>query len=124
MLLVREKNENPNFQIQYFRFYLFLGRTICFIRSPDLEQQLTHFLTHLPQLNKLKGFDPEARPVAQLKFQEPSVPKFVRWSDDQKILPSFHHRLSIVQTIQNNQVVVVAGETGCGKSSQIPQYVL
>lgn len=33
-------------------------------------------------------------------------------------------RNNILQTIANNQVVLVAGETGCGKTTQVPQFLL
>ena len=33
-------------------------------------------------------------------------------------------RGEIVDAIQHNQVVLVAGETGCGKTTQLPQYIL
>ena len=33
-------------------------------------------------------------------------------------------RGDIVDAIEHNQVVLVAGETGCGKTTQLPQYIL
>jgi ATP-dependent RNA helicase DHX29 len=39
-------------------------------------------------------------------------------------LPVFGFRASILSTIDNNQVTIVCGETGCGKSTQIPSYIL
>eukprot|EP00981_Chlorochromonas_danica_P012868 scaffold5514_cov166-Ochromonas_danica.AAC.2 len=39
-------------------------------------------------------------------------------------LPIFAHRSSLLSTILNNQVVVVSGETGSGKSTQLPLYLL
>jgi HrpA-like RNA helicase len=41
-----------------------------------------------------------------------------------KKLPIFHHKEELVNTIKCNQVVVVVGETGSGKSTQMPQYLL
>lgn len=34
------------------------------------------------------------------------------------------HREKIIELIEKHQVVCIAGETGCGKSSQVPQFIL
>ena len=39
-------------------------------------------------------------------------------------LPIMEHRETILKLISNHQVVCIEGETGCGKSSQIPQFIL
>uniref|UniRef100_A0A2P2LSR0 RNA helicase n=1 Tax=Rhizophora mucronata TaxID=61149 RepID=A0A2P2LSR0_RHIMU len=39
-------------------------------------------------------------------------------------LPAFKERDKLLKAIAQNQVVVVSGETGCGKTTQLPQYVL
>ena len=39
-------------------------------------------------------------------------------------LPVFNFRDSILSTIDKNQVTIICGETGCGKSTQIPAFVL
>jgi ATP-dependent RNA helicase DHX36 len=39
-------------------------------------------------------------------------------------LPAFEKRSEIVNLIKNNKVVVISGETGCGKTTQVPQFVL
>ncbi|ESR64932.1 hypothetical protein CICLE_v10007274mg [Citrus x clementina] len=39
-------------------------------------------------------------------------------------LPSYKERDALLKAISENQVVVVSGETGCGKTTQLPQYIL
>ncbi|KIM31725.1 hypothetical protein M408DRAFT_317990 [Serendipita vermifera MAFF 305830] len=39
-------------------------------------------------------------------------------------LPAWASQREIVQMIQDNQVIIVVGETGCGKTTQLPQFVL
>ena len=39
-------------------------------------------------------------------------------------LPIFSHRAELLSAIRTNQVVIVEGDTGCGKTTQVPQYVL
>ncbi|KAJ8919592.1 hypothetical protein NQ315_002214 [Exocentrus adspersus] len=41
-----------------------------------------------------------------------------------KNLPAWHLKKEILNTINQAQVVVISGETGCGKSTQVPQFVL
>lgn len=39
-------------------------------------------------------------------------------------LPSYSHRKEIVRVIESNQVCVINGETGCGKTTQVVQFLL
>uniref|UniRef100_A0A6Q2Y7W3 RNA helicase n=1 Tax=Esox lucius TaxID=8010 RepID=A0A6Q2Y7W3_ESOLU len=41
-----------------------------------------------------------------------------------KQLPVFQHRSRVMEALRRHRVVVVAGETGSGKSTQIPQFIL
>ncbi|KAH9610799.1 hypothetical protein KSS87_023690 [Heliosperma pusillum] len=41
-----------------------------------------------------------------------------------KSLPSYSEKERLLQAIAKNQVIVISGETGCGKTTQLPQYIL
>ena len=41
-----------------------------------------------------------------------------------KKLPAYRYQKELLELIHQNQVVVITGETGCGKTTQIPQYIL
>ncbi|KAM6933986.1 putative ATP-dependent RNA helicase DHX34 [Xenentodon cancila] len=56
--------------------------------------------------------------------QRQSFGKLAKLRQEQKNLPIFQYRDRIVELVQQNPVVVVAGDTGCGKSTQVPQYLL
>lgn len=39
-------------------------------------------------------------------------------------LPAWQKKNDILNALQKSQIVVISGETGCGKSTQVPQYIL
>ncbi|XP_058070322.1 pre-mRNA-splicing factor ATP-dependent RNA helicase DEAH1-like isoform X3 [Magnolia sinica] len=43
--------------------------------------------------------------------------------DDRKTLPIYPYRDELLQAINDHQVLVIVGETGSGKTTQIPQYL-
>ncbi|XP_041991158.1 DExH-box ATP-dependent RNA helicase DExH3-like [Salvia splendens] len=51
-------------------------------------------------------------------------PEGRRMLDFRKSLPAFKEKERLLQAIARNQVVVISGETGCGKTTQLPQYIL
>jgi HrpA-like RNA helicase len=40
-----------------------------------------------------------------------------------KELPIAKYRKEILDTIEKHQVIIIAGETGCGKTTQVPKYI-
>ncbi|KAM4720248.1 ATP-dependent RNA helicase dhx29 [Anableps anableps] len=57
-----------------------------------------------------------------LKLKESALAHKLQAEREQ--LPVFQHRHRILEALQRHRVVVVAGETGSGKSTQIPQFLL
>lgn len=58
-------------------------------------------------------------------FQQKSkFSKLKKLRNAQNDLPIFQYKEQIIQKLQKSRVVLVAGDTGCGKSTQVPQYVL
>lgn len=53
-----------------------------------------------------------------------SNPKMTNILAARALLPIAAHRQDIIDTIRKNPVVLIAGETGCGKTTQVPQYIL
>ncbi|KAL1208261.1 DExH-box ATP-dependent RNA helicase DExH5 [Cardamine amara subsp. amara] len=47
-----------------------------------------------------------------------------RMVESRRSLPAFKQRDSVLKAISQNQVIVISGETGCGKTTQIPQFIL
>ncbi|KAF7233194.1 hypothetical protein EG68_06116 [Paragonimus skrjabini miyazakii] len=49
--------------------------------------------------------------------------KIMKLRRDQAALPMAAYRSELLRQLSVHQVVVVAGDTGCGKSTQVPQYL-
>ncbi|XP_078176454.1 helicase in vascular tissue and tapetum [Carex rostrata] len=45
-------------------------------------------------------------------------------AEDKAKLPIASFRDAITSTLENHQVVLISGETGCGKTTQVPQFIL
>ncbi|XP_053770801.1 ATP-dependent RNA helicase DHX29 [Desmodus rotundus] len=75
-----------------------------------------------PPLESEKAEDLE--PVRNLFRKLQSTPKYQRLLQERRQLPVFKHRDSIVRALKRHRVVVVAGDTGSGKSTQVPHFLL
>lgn len=51
-------------------------------------------------------------------------PEGQRMIEFRRTLPAYKEKEALLEAISRNQVVVVSGETGCGKTTQLPQYIL
>uniref|UniRef100_A0A7N6B8K7 RNA helicase n=1 Tax=Anabas testudineus TaxID=64144 RepID=A0A7N6B8K7_ANATE len=51
--------------------------------------------------------------------------KSARWDskDESKHLPIYQHKHNLIQAVKNSTFLVVTGETGSGKTTQLPQYL-
>jgi hypothetical protein len=57
-------------------------------------------------------------------LQREKFHKLKKLRESQANLPIAEYRNEILRKVKENQVVIVAGDTGCGKSTQVPQYLL
>lgn len=55
--------------------------------------------------------------------QKEKFAKLKKLRESQANLPVFQYRNEIVEAIKKERVVIIAGDTGCGKSTQVPQYL-
>ena len=43
---------------------------------------------------------------------------------DNQSLPIFKEKDAIIESVRKNPVTIIVGDTGCGKSTQVPQYLI
>ncbi|NWH73734.1 DHX36 helicase, partial [Piaya cayana] len=53
-----------------------------------------------------------------------SDPRYIEMQRFREKLPSYRMRQELVNLINNNRVTVISGETGCGKTTQVTQFIL
>jgi ATP-dependent RNA helicase DHX29 len=62
--------------------------------------------------------------LRELWAAKASTPSYQHMLVGRSNLPVFSFRESIMSTVNKNQVTIICGETGCGKSTQIPSFIL
>ena len=62
--------------------------------------------------------------VKALWISKASAPSYKHMLMSRMILPIWGFKDELLSTICGNQVVIVCGETGCGKSTQVPAFIL
>ncbi|XP_048502052.1 DExH-box ATP-dependent RNA helicase DExH6 isoform X2 [Beta vulgaris subsp. vulgaris] len=65
-----------------------------------------------------------AKKVDMLTSRIRNLPKLKKISEDKAKLPIAAFQDVITSTIATHQVVLISGETGCGKTTQVPQFLL
>ncbi|KAK3910448.1 putative ATP-dependent RNA helicase DHX34 [Frankliniella fusca] len=107
--------------------------------DPDFgDQQLSH--AHISEFKKIVqlylGFKQKENflKLQKLRESQANLPvaqhRFVQYlnsGNEDKFMVQFDvsaSRDEIVEAVKNESVVIIAGDTGCGKSTQVPQYLL
>lgn len=67
---------------------------------------------------------PENQGLRELWTQKAAAPSYQHMLIGRMNLPVYGFRESILSTIEKSQVTIICGETGCGKSTQIPSFIL
>lgn len=62
--------------------------------------------------------------LRELWLQKSSAPSYQHMLTGRSSLPVYGFRESILATIDQHQITIICGETGCGKSTQIPSFLL
>lgn len=87
-------------------------------RTITLDQKQDFFLE---KLERKSDIDHELFSTYNKRYEDR---EFLAMYEKRKRLPSFEKRNQIVNMVKSNQVVLISGETGCGKTTQVPQFLL
>ncbi|WPH00311.1 Hypothetical protein R9X50_00313600 [Acrodontium crateriforme] len=74
-------------------------------------------------LNKILK-PPASEELAHMWAQKSSTPSYQRMLASRMNLPMFQFRATALEAIARHQVTILCGETGCGKSTQLPAFIL
>ena len=66
----------------------------------------------------------EPAQIRGLWVSKASTASFQRMLTTRSKLPMWHFKQCALETVEQHQVTIVCGETGCGKSTQMPAYIL
>lgn len=112
-------------------------RIICY-PSVDISVPTSSHENIIPAVNDdglellkfLQSYEQGRDAEAHKKNEELKKPKLFRTAnvppeilEHKRSLPIYSVRDDLIKLIENNQFVIIVGETGSGKSSQIPQYL-
>ncbi|AEO59389.1 hypothetical protein MYCTH_2307634 [Thermothelomyces thermophilus ATCC 42464] len=73
---------------------------------------------------RLKRQPNDAEYYRNVWLQKSSSPKFQQMLASRMELPMWQFRQQVVDMVEREQVVIICGETGCGKSTQVPSFLL
>eukprot|EP00051_Salpingoeca_urceolata_P013946 m.176717 g.176717 ORF g.176717 m.176717 type:complete len:1482 (-) comp17950_c0_seq3:91-4536(-) len=78
----------------------------------------------LPRVKSAEQQRQDSERLLKRERQKAGDKTYTRFQAVRQKLPAHAFRSNLLECIKDNQVVVVSGETGCGKTTQVPQFVL
>eukprot|EP00249_Psilotum_nudum_P014976 c25101_g1_i1 orf=2-2593(+) len=95
--------------------------TLCDMNNGDSQEETIEIVSSMASREQL------ATESAMLQLEARKRLSSIELAEQRQarqLLPTWTQRQAIVDAVFNNRVVVITGETGCGKTTQVPQFVL
>ncbi|KAF5181629.1 Pre-mrna-splicing factor atp-dependent rna helicase deah7, partial [Thalictrum thalictroides] len=126
-VLVREIHEKQSMNKSRQRFWELAGSKLGDILGVEKTEEQIDADTAVVGEKGEVDFKEEAKFVQHMKEKGEAVSDFAKnktLSQQRQYLPIYSVREELLQVIRENQVIVVVGETGSGKTTQLTQYLL
>ncbi|XP_076232336.1 ATP-dependent DNA/RNA helicase DHX36 isoform X2 [Calliopsis andreniformis] len=91
------------------------------IVSGNIYENLSRAMLIKSKLSRNSDLDDKL--LDEFKSQK-SSPEYEKMMKFRSKLPSYQMKEEILKAIRENQVLIISGETGCGKTTQITQFIL
>ncbi|CAG4961770.1 unnamed protein product [Colias eurytheme] len=76
-----------------------------------------------PSIN-MESMLKENKEIARRYWEKTENNRYNKMMSVRRNLPAWQKKHEIMDALKKSQVIVISGETGCGKSTQVPQYIL
>lgn len=112
-------------------------KSLFYVEDPSEKTNEEEILQNLPThyekglTSRSDGFnrnpetlEKEDRQLLRKFMDRRSDEKYKKMMKARQNLPAFSKMMDILNLLETSQILVISGETGCGKSTQVPQFIL
>ncbi|XP_074328241.1 DExH-box ATP-dependent RNA helicase DExH7, chloroplastic isoform X2 [Apium graveolens] len=93
-------------------------------QKPERENGNPVSVTADPKARRFKQIEAESSYLTQKQENKKKTERYKAMLESRSKLPIAELKDDILHLLKENNVLVVCGETGCGKTTQVPQYIL
>ena len=120
------KYGNNNFNINN-KYDILIQNQTEFIKKDILESENIYLINKKADNIKLKDannfINERDYKIGSNKYNEEELIKKKEIINSKRILPIYEYKEKILELLKKNNIIIIEGETGSGKTTQIPQYL-
>lgn len=89
-------------------------------QKPPKKKKASRFSDKKPTTSKSERLSQKFNPLNGKKYSQ----RYFDILDRRKTLPAFETKKDFIKTVKDHDIVIVQGETGSGKTTQLPQFLI